>query len=145
MALINWTRDRDLFPSLPNMLEDLRSDGDFLASFLNGKKIPAVNISETDTSFLVEVAAPGMEKKDFDVSLQEGMLSIKAEKEEKSEKKEKNYHRREYSFDSFERKFRLPDHVSSDKIEAKYDNGVLKISLQKLPSKAAKKIEVAVD
>ena len=122
MSLIKWNRDKGFFPTIPSFFENVGWDDDFLASFWNGKRIPAVNISETEDTFLVEVAAPGMEKKDFKVSVEDGMLTISAEKEEKKEKKEKNFRRKEYSFESFERCFRLPENVKMEEVKAKYDN-----------------------
>src|SRR5690606_15310672 len=109
-----------------------------------GKKMPAVNISETDNTFLVEVAAPGMEKKDFHVSVEDGVLTIRSEKEEKKEQNDKNYRRQEYSFESFERCFRLPETVDTEAVNARYDNGILKISLKKTAVEAPKKMEVKV-
>ena len=128
MSLIKWNRNKDLFPAIPSFFDKIGWDDDFLASFWNGKKMPAVNISETDGTFLVEVAAPGMDKKDFHVSVEEGMLTISAEKEEKKEEKDKDFRRQEYNFHSFERCFRLPENVDMDDVKAKYDKGVLKIS-----------------
>ena len=63
--------------------------------------------------------------------MEEGLLTIKAEREETKEEKEKNYRRKEYSFESFERFFRLPENVDADDVKAKYDDGVLKITLKK--------------
>lgn len=133
-----------MFPAMPSFFQNMGWDDDFLASFWNGKKMPAVNISETDDTFLVELAAPGMEKKDFQVSVEEGVLTIRSEKEEKKEEKEKNYRRQEYSFESFERCFRLPDNVNADAVNAKYDNGILKISLKKTAVEAPTKMAVKV-
>ncbi|MEZ4954128.1 MAG: Hsp20/alpha crystallin family protein [Saprospiraceae bacterium] len=144
MSLINWNRNRELFPNIPSFFENAGWDDDFLSTVWNNRKMPAVNISETKDNFLVEVAAPGMEKKDFHVSVENGMLTISAEKEEKKTEKKKNYRRQEYSFESFERCFRLPENIKTEKVEAKYDNGVLKISLQKAEVVEPKKIEVAV-
>ncbi len=144
MSLINWNRHKDLFPSLPSFFERMGWDDDFMSNFWNGKSVPAVNISETDDNFLVEVAAPGMEKKDFNVSVEEGMLTISAEKKDEKETKEKNYCRQEYNFTSFERSFRLPDNVDADSVKAKYEDGLLKINLKKTAVEAARKVEIKV-
>lgn len=144
MSLINWNRNRELFPNIPSFFENAGWDDDFLSNIWNNRKMPAVNISETKDNFLVEVAAPGMEKKDFHVSVEDGMLTISAEKEEKKTEKKKNYRRQEYSFETFERCFRLPENVRTEEVEAKYDNGVLKINLKKAEVVEPKKIEVAV-
>jgi HSP20 family protein len=141
MALINWNSRQDFIPSL---LDNLRWDSDLMNGFWNGTHRPAVNISETEDTYLIEVAAPGLQKKDFSISVEGNMLSIKVEKESKSEKKDKDYWRQEYDFSSFERSFRLPEDVMSDKVKANYQNGLLEISLQKIAVKKPKKIEVSV-
>ncbi|MCL4148749.1 UNVERIFIED_CONTAM: hypothetical protein GTU68_052677 [Idotea baltica] len=85
-----------------------------------------------------------MQKKDFQVIVEGGMLSISAEKETKTDKKEKNYRRQEYSYETFERSFRLPKNVSSKEVKAKYENGLLKISLQKVAVEKPKKKAVQI-
>jgi HSP20 family protein len=94
--------------------------------------LPAVNIKDTPEHFVVEVAVPGMDKKDFKINLKDNVLTISSERKEEEEKKEGNYTRREYSYQSFSRSFTLPDNiVDSDKISAKYENGELLITIPK--------------
>jgi len=94
--------------------------------------LPAVNILENDDAFTVEVAAPGMKKNDFDINIFENVLTISSEKSEENEEKDKNYSRREYKYLSFKRSFTLPkDIVDDEKIEAKYENGELFITIPK--------------
>lgn len=94
--------------------------------------LPAVNIKDTPEHFVVEVAVPGMDKKDFKINLKDNVLTISSERKEEEEKKEGNYTRREYSYQSFCRSFTLPDNiVDSDKISAKYENGELLITIPK--------------
>jgi HSP20 family protein len=95
--------------------------------------IPAVNIKETNDAFDVEVAAPGMKKDDFKVELDGNMLTISSEKtDEANEKEGERYSRREFSYQSFQRTFQLPkDVVDSDKIEARYENGLLHLVIPK--------------
>ncbi|MEL6275656.1 MAG: Hsp20/alpha crystallin family protein [Bacteroidota bacterium] len=133
------------FPSMRSMFENWGLDDDFFDSFWNGKNVPAVNISETEATLDLELAAPGMEKDDFEVFVEDGRLVIRAEKEETEEEKKRNFRRQEYSFQSFERSFWLPDSVNEDEVVAEYKNGVLKVSLQKAPTVEVKKIEVAVN
>ena len=85
--------------------------------------LPAVNIKETPDTFLVEMAAPGMEKKDFKIELDGSALTISSEKQNESEEKEgENYNRKEFSYQSFYRTFNLPKEVvNADKIKAKYE------------------------
>lgn len=92
---------------------------------------PALNIKETKDKFEIELAAPGYNKKDFEVTIDEGCLNISAKKEETKEEKDENYTRKEFSSSSFERSIQLPESIADEKIKAKYDNGVLKFSLIK--------------
>ncbi|KIC93733.1 Hsp20/alpha crystallin family protein [Flavihumibacter solisilvae] len=98
-----------------------------------GKSIttPAVNIVENKNHFEVSVAAPGLKKSDFNISVEDNMLTISCEKEEKKEDRDERYTRKEYSYTSFSRSFTLPEEVIKDKIEAVYDDGVLRITLPK--------------
>ena len=92
---------------------------------------PALNIKETKDEFEIELAAPGYDKKDFEVTIDDGCLNISAKKEETKEKKGENYTRKEFSATSFERSLQLPDSIANEKIKAKYENGILKFSLAK--------------
>ncbi|MBC7888959.1 MAG: Hsp20/alpha crystallin family protein [Ferruginibacter sp.] len=102
-------------------------------SSLTGTTIPAVNIRENNENFLVEMAAPGMNKHDFKVELNGNSLTITSEKNfEEEPKEEERYSRKEFSYQSFSRIFTLPkDVVDADKIEAKYENGVLYLVIPK--------------
>ena len=91
--------------------------------------MPAVNIIEHKDEYLVSLAAPGMKKGDFNIDVDGNTLTISSEKEESKEDKEKKFTRREYSYSSFRRSFTLPDEINKEKIDAKYEDGVLKISL----------------
>jgi HSP20 family protein len=95
--------------------------------------IPAVNIKETGDAYEVEVAAPGMSKKDFRIELNGNTLSISSEKSSNSEDRSgHNYFRREFSYQSFQRTFELQkDVVDVDKIQAKYENGLLQLLIPK--------------
>jgi HSP20 family protein len=95
--------------------------------------IPLVNIKETNENFEVEMAAPGMNKEDFKVELDGNVLTITSEKKSENEVKDgERYSRREFSYQSFQRSFQLPKEVvDADKIEAKYENGVLKLVVPK--------------
>jgi HSP20 family protein len=89
--------------------------------------IPAVNISEHKDQYQVSLAAPALKKEDFNIDVDGNMLTLSSEKEENKE--DKKFTRREYSYSSFSRSFTLPEEISKEKIEAKYEDGVLKISL----------------
>ena len=95
--------------------------------------IPAVNIKETPENYIVEVAAPGMTKKDFKVELEGNMLTITSEKSNHHEQREdEKYSQKEFSYQSFQRTFTLQkDVMDIDKIEAKYENGLLNLLIPK--------------
>ncbi|HBQ59411.1 MAG TPA: heat-shock protein Hsp20, partial [Balneolaceae bacterium] len=83
--------------------------------------------SETDNSFEIEVALPGMKKDDINIDLDNGRLTISGERTFENEESNKNYHRLESGFGSFSRSFQLPDSIDEESINAKYENGVLDI------------------
>lgn len=100
--------------------------------------LPSVNIKENVESFEVEVAAPGMEKQDFEITIEGNMLTISSSRKNHKEEKEENYVRREFSYQSFRRSIELAENVvDEERIEAKYENGVLKLTIPK--SEKAKK------
>lgn len=107
---------------------------------------PAVNIAENKNHFEVSVAAPGLKKDDFNIDVEDDMLTISCEKEEKKEEKDERYTRKEYNYTSFSRSFTLPEEVIKEKIEAVYQDGVLRITLPKteLAKKAALSKHIAV-
>ena len=108
-------------------------------------KVPAVNITEQKNEYLVSLAAPGLKKENFKINVDGNMLTISSDKEENKEEKDKKFTRREYSYSSFSRCFTLPEEINQAKIEAKYEDGVLKISLPRkegVNKPAAKQIVV---
>lgn len=110
--------------------------------FFNGGIVsPPANIIETDNEFKVDFSVPGMKREDFKVDVDNGCLTISSEKkeeEENEEKENKNYRRREFSYSSFSRTFSLPDNVDENNINAKYDNGVLEVTIPKKEVKLSK-------
>lgn len=109
--------------------------------------LPAVNVKETDDDYIIELAAPGMSKNDFNVNFQNNVLTISSEKKDKREDKEDNYTRREFSYQSFQRSFTVPGNdVDSDKISANYADGILSIKLPKreeVKPKPAREIKIS--
>lgn len=91
--------------------------------------IPSVNISEDSNGYKVALAAPGLKREDFKIDIEGNRITISSEREESDEKEEAKYTRREYNYTSFSRSFTLPEDVNRDKIEAKYADGVLNLSL----------------
>ena len=98
---------------------------------LFGGTTPAVNVLESAEAFKIELAAPGLQKSDFKLAIDKDVLTIKVEKTESSEEDTDKYLRREYGYSSFERSFQLPKTIDNEKIEAKYEDGVLKVALPK--------------
>ncbi len=108
----------------------------------NKEWLPNVDLSETDTEFVVRAEVPGIDKKDIDVTLTDGLLTIKGEKKHEKEEKEKNYHRVESHYGAFSRTFKLPGEVLINKIEASYKDGVLMVTVPKTEKTEPKKILV---
>ena len=140
---------------IPSLMSDwLNSDffGPDLTDveFFNGKRlgvtVPSANIAETDKEFTIDLAAPGLTRKDFKLESDNHILTVSAEKRDEKEDEAEGYSRREYSYNSFSRSFTLPENVKEDKIDAKYQDGVLKIIVPKKeasPKKNKKQISVA--
>lgn len=128
-------RNGRLFPKL---MDDFFNNDRFLLDFngsfpeMNFQNIlPDANIVENKKEYHIELAAPGLDKKDFKIEIKNGILTISAEKEEETKNEDKNYIAREFSYSSILRTFVLPDNLLADKIDAKYENGVLKLKLPK--------------
>ena len=125
-------------------------DDDFLKDFFDfegNPSVPEVNVREKQDEYVIELAAPGLNKKDFNVNVQNNVLVISSEKEDKDEKKDENdnFLRREFSYSSFQRSFSLPEGVNADDINAKHENGVLYVSIPKkdeLKQQPSKQIEI---
>ena len=141
-----------VFPTVPSLFDDFFNRDWFDSSLANwrtsGASLPAVNVMETNDDFRIEVAAPGMKRGDFRVELDNNVLTISSEREDKSEEKDANgnYTRREFSYQSFQRSFSLPENkVLGDKITARYVDGILYVTVPKSEDakvKPAKQIAV---
>ena len=106
---------------------------------------PAVNIVELENEYRVDVAAPGLEKEDFKVELENRVLSVSAEKKEEEEEKTEKFNRKEFNYQTFKRSFKLPNTVEGDKIRAEYKSGILSVFLPKkeeAKEKPAREIEI---
>ena len=133
----------------PNFWDELFNDN-YTPKFFewnhdrNGSSHPAVNVDETDKEYRIEVAAPGLEKEDIKVAVEEGVLSISSEKKTDSEEKNDSYIRKEFSYNSFCRSFTLPKETNVDKISAVHKNGVLNVHIPKVEVKVKKAKEVKI-
>ena len=124
-------------PWTNTMLKSFFNADDFFNDdfFEEDSLMPAMNVHETEDLLKVELAAPGFSKKDFEVTLDEDVLHISAEKSKKEEEedKETGYSRREFSYNSFRRSLKLPVAINQEqKVKATYDKGILKIALKKI-------------
>lgn len=124
-------RKRTAFPSL---VDEFFSNDLFPKFFFESEKMsnmPAVNIIEGKDDFRIEVAAPGLDKKDFKIDLDNNVLTVSSEKEEKHEENADHFMRREFSYSRFSRSFALPESVDAEKISANHKDGVLTIVVPK--------------
>lgn len=120
---------------LPFLFDDFFTT-DWLGGTVNTNKIsfntPAVNVKETDEDFTIELAAPGLAKEDFNIELDNDVLTISSEvKSEKETVNEGKYTRKEFNYSSFKRSFNLPDTIEVSKIDASHNNGILAVVLPK--------------
>ena len=133
-SLVNSNSNQN-FPTLSNWLDDIFNrdliPSAFTSNFNTGITLPKVNIKETANDFAVEMAVPGLKKSDFQIDIDNQVLSISTETKEDNEHKEENYTRREFGYSSFKRTFTLPESVNADKINASYNEGILSILLPK--------------
>ena len=132
----NRNHDNDLasLPSLPSWFDDFlgKSFGtEFMPNFNTGITLPAVNVIDGANEYVIEMAVPGLDKSDFDINVDNNLLSIGVEKETEENKNTENYTRREFGYASFKRTFSIPDTVDAEKISASYKDGIMKIELPK--------------
>lgn len=153
MKSLMKSNNGNMIPSIPSLLNDFLAN-DWLSSPVgnwrtSGTTLPSVNVRETNDAFHIEVAAPGMKRDDFKVELDNNFLTISAEVEQKNENNDDRdgYTRREFSYQSFQRSFALPENkVEGEKIAAKYVDGILNITVPKKEEakpKPAKQIKVS--
>jgi|LakMenEpi03Aug12_release.lakeMendotaPanAssembly.Ray.scaffolds.fasta_scaffold1091327_1 HSP20 family protein len=145
--LITKRNDND---TLPTFFSDFfQSDPFFKPGWLErefGKTVPSANIKESDKDFRIELIAPGFKKEEFNIDFDDEMVTISGEKKEEKTTEKDRFTRKEYSYNSFSRAFDLPKNANLEKMAAKYEDGVLKITLPKqaeAKEKAKKKVVVS--
>ncbi len=130
-----------------NFVDEFFNDS-FLPRFLDwnyeSTNTPAVNVEETEKEYLIDVAAPGLEKEDFKVNVDNNILTISSTKEVKNEEKRDGYLRREFNYSSFSRAFTLPENTETSKIKASHKNGVLSICIPKSEAKVKQVTEIKI-
>ena len=132
MTLVKFNpekRNGSLLPGFSDVFDSIFND-----TFFNDRmvtRVPAVNISESENNYHVELAAPGLKKEDFKLNLERNQLTISVEQSSNHEDNQKNYSKREYSYSSFVRSFTLPDSADDSQINATYSDGILRIDIAK--------------
>ena len=130
---------------LPSIFNDF-FDNEWMAKA--NATAPAINVIETENGYKVEVAAPGMTKRDFNIRIDEDnnlVISMEKKIEDKEDKKDGRYLRREFSYSKFQQTMILPENVDKEKISAQVENGVLTIELPKLSEEEVKKAERTIE
>jgi HSP20 family protein len=152
MTLIRWNPLRDVrawhpvtnFANMQRefdcMLDRFRSD--IWEEEVSKTLMPAVDIIEKENDFDIKIELPGVDKKDVKITVQKDVLTIKGEKKQENENKGESYYRVERCYGTFQRSFTLPSSVTSDNINASYDNGILTINIPKVEEAKPKEIEV---
>ncbi len=142
MALIKYRRpNSDVFSkSFNDIFDEFFSN---TPSYRTDSFVPSVDISETDTQFQISAELPGIKKENINVDLEKSRLTISGERKMKNEEKGKNFHRVETQYGSFTRSFYLPDTIDEDSVQAKYEDGILNITINKSNDKIKKQIEIA--
>jgi HSP20 family protein len=146
MKLFKWNIS-DKTPKFPNIVEKFfgKKISDEASELENVSIIPSVNIANAEKAFEVNVALPGLEKKDVKIEVQNDCLIVSSEKQFEKEEKNKNYMRKEYAYASFQRMFQLPESADQDKIQAEMKNGVLSIKVAKKPGYIENKKTIAIE
>ena len=166
MTHVKWS-NRNFVPSFAGLIDDLVSEvsAPFTGRVHTGTgsvTIPRINVSETEDNYSLELAAPGLSKQHFALSVEEDVLTIEAVAEEVQHAEEttesetttvesedvkpaKRYTRREFNYSSFKRTFTLPEDVDADAISAAYEQGILVLTLPKLAKVQPKAIEIAIN
>jgi HSP20 family protein len=145
MKLFKW--ETNIRPKFPNIIEKFFgkkiTDGASIGESVS--IVPSVNISDANKAFEVNVALPGLDKRDVNVTIQNNCLVISSEKQYESEDKDKNWIRREYGYASFQRMFELPEGADHDKVQAEMKNGVLSVKIAKKPGFESKVKQIAIE
>lgn len=123
------------FPGFPSWIDELFNKNfgsDFMTNFNTGMTLPSVNIKDNTDNYEVQMAIPGLKKSDFDINVDNYVLTISAETKTESNEHDENYTRKEFGYSSFKRSFTLPETVNTEKINANYKDGILNVIIPKL-------------
>lgn len=139
----NPTRTLD-FPNVPRSFSNLLDDffNDVVASDSGRVYVPSLDVYETDAHYHIQLSLPGMKKEDINIDLQDRRLTITGERKEEIDDKTTKYHVREMRCGSFERSIMLPNNIDQDKISARFEDGILKLDVEKKEKQVNKQIKV---
>jgi HSP20 family protein len=144
MAITRWDPFREVV-ALQNRVNNLfreMNDGD--SPLTTASFVPAVDIYEDSKKVVLKLEVPGIEEKDLDIRVENNTLTVKGERKFEKEEKEENFHRIERRYGTFYRAFTLPSTVDTEHVQANYQNGILKVELNKKPEAQPKQIKVNV-
>ena len=150
MTLIKWkkpsangvVRQDLMMPSLENLLGNFFNDNLMTGDYAG--YVPSVNIMENEMSYSIEISAPGFEKNDFKVRIEDGVLTVSGEHKMEKNEENKNFVRKEFNYGSFSRSFNMVDLIDEEKVDAKYENGILKLELPKSEKAKANVREIKI-
>ena len=130
-------------PTRKNLLDRFFEDWHVPSIFGEQKEwVPAFDIYENDKNYVLKAEIPGINSKELDVTLTDGLLTVKGEKRKESEERGETYHRIERRYGAFERSFHVPDSIQADRVGAEYRDGILTLTLPKVERRRVKKIDV---
>lgn len=129
MTLVKFNPEKKQTGSMTDVFDSIFNDTFFADRMVS--RVPAANISETQDHYHIELAAPGLSKEDFKLNLERDVLNISVEQTGEKTQQERTFNKREFSYNSFVRSFRLPDSANPEGIAARYENGVLSIDIPK--------------
>lgn len=152
MALVKWNPTKDLLKFERDFNKIFKSFSNrfgvskrFEEDYADASWAPLADVVENDKSYTITVDLPGLTKKDIKVSYSNGLLSINGERKSEKESKDSNYYKVERSFGKFYRCFNMPEGIDEDKIDAKFEDGILKIEVAKSEEAKPKQIEINVN
>jgi HSP20 family protein len=140
------TLKKNELPSIMNWMDDFWNSDRFFGDRLVSKDLfPAVNVKDRESSYEIELTAPGLRKEDFNIHIENGVLTISSESSKEEEEKNEKFTRKEFRYNAFSRSFSLPDNAKEDDLKALYENGLLKVTIAKkqIESPKRKQIEVS--
>jgi len=146
MEMTPWKPIKDLIPlrrEMDNLFKRFFGEGALTEAF-GGEWMPSVDVSETEDIYFIKAEVPGLEAGDIDVSIMADRLTIKGEKKKEEEKSGEHFHSVERYYGSFQRSFTLPATAQTDKTEASFEKGILKITIPKSEEAKSKAIKVEV-